>query len=178
MPLQTNNRRIIGESPGNVYIFTFLFQLGELRVNGLGKAAIIMVAMTALAAFTLPSSAQLTSNSGYSSDMNNTSFSSFSGNIFSLFNNPPPLPGIFNGLGGWTGFGLGGIGGWGRGWCGGWSSAIIGLGCCPGPRGLGYIGFSPPIIPKSMTSATAPATEKGIANAPISSENGIDLSSS
>lgn len=167
-------------APATFIFSLFLFQLGELRMDGLCKAAILMITLVALVAFILPSSAQLTPNSGYSSDANNTglsSFSGFSGNIFSLFNNPPPLPGIFNGLGGWTGFGLGGIGGWGRGWCGGWSSAIIGLGCCPGHRGLGYFGCSPPIIPASMTSATAPTTEKGIANAPISSENGKGLSS-
>jgi len=145
-------------------------------MNGLYKAAFIMVVLIAVAVFIPPTSAQLTPNSGYSSDVNNTSlssFSGFSGNIFSLFNNPPPPPGIFNGLGGWTGFGLGGIGGWGRGWRGGWSSAIIGLGCCPGPRGLGYFGCSPPIIPAPVTPATAPTPEKGIANAPISSETDI-----
>ena len=147
-------------------------------MNGSCKAAIILAVLIAVAAFILPSSAQLTPNSGYSSEANNTSSSGFSGNIFSVFNNPPPLPGIFNGLGGWTGFGLGGIGGWGQGWCGGWSSAIIGLGCCPGLRGSGYFGCSPPIIPVSVAPATAPAPEKGLANASGSSENGKGLPSS
>jgi hypothetical protein len=174
MPLQTNNRRIVGESPDNVYISTILFQHGELRVNGLCKWAIILVTLAAMAAFTLPSSAQLVSSSGSSfgsSGSSSSSFNGFSGSNFSGFGGQPPLPGIFNGLGGWTGFGPGGIGCWGPGWCKGWSGAVVIQASMRRPPVSGYFGCSPPIIPTCVAPAVASTLGTGTTNAPASSAN-------
>lgn len=139
-------------------------------MNGSCKVALILVVLISVAAFIMPSSAQLASSSGSSFGTSGSSFSSFSGSSLSGYGGW----GGFSVLGGPTELGVGRIGVWGHGWGGGLSSAFVAQSVLSRLNGIGYyFGYRPPFIQTPIAPATALVPEKGIGNAAISSEKGI-----